>query len=205
MRIYIDFDDVLCETARALSDVAKVVFNRDVPYEEITVFNLQHAFSLSGDEIDQLMDLAHKQEFLAKLEPVPGAVEAVKKLRAEGHEVVIVTGRPSYCHEGSILWLKSCGLEWMEVVYVDKYGRAPKVLPPSAPRMLNLDEFCELSFDIAIDDSPTALDLLAALKGCQPVIYSRPWNTSYKPPSAMLRCSTWAEILVGVQRHPVVC
>jgi len=81
MRIYIDFDDVLCETARALSEAAKVVFQRDVPYEEITVFNLQHAFSLSGDEIDQLMDLAHEVEFLAALEPVPGAVEAVRKLR----------------------------------------------------------------------------------------------------------------------------
>ena len=195
MRIYIDFDDVLCETARALSDAAKAVFKRDVPYEEITVFNLQHAFSLSGDEIDQLMDLAHEQEFLAELEPVPGAIEAVRKLRAEGHEVVIVTGRPSYCHAGSVAWLKRYGLERIEIIYVDKYGRAPKILPPDAPPMLSLEEFYELKFDLAIDDSPTALDLLTVLKGCKVIVFNRPWNMSYQIQTGMLRCTTWEEIL----------
>jgi len=195
MRIYIDFDDVLCETARALSDAAKVVFQRDVPYEEITVFNLQHAFSLSGDEIEQLMDLAHEVEFLAELEPAPGAIEGVRELLERGHEVVIVTGRPSYCHAGSVDWLARYGLENLEVIYVDKYGRAPKILPQGAPPMLSLDQFYELSFDVAIDDSPAALDLLTGLKECQMVIYSRPWNLSYQPSSEMTRCNSWAEVL----------
>jgi len=198
MRIYIDFDDVLCETARALSVAAREVFNRDVPYEEITVFNLQHAFSLSGDEIEQLMDLAHEVEFLAALEPTPGAIEGLRELRERGHEVVIVTGRPSYCHAGAVSWLARYGLENLEVIYVDKYGRAPKILPQGAPPMLSLDQFYELSFDVAIDDSPTALDLLTELKECQVVIYSRPWNLSYQPSSAMTRCNSWAEVLSSI-------
>ena len=195
MRIYIDFDDVLCETARALSEMAKEVFKRDVPYEQITVFDLRHAFSLSGDEIDHLMDLAHEIEFLEKLEPTPGAVDALKRLLEMGHDVVIVTGRPSYCHEGSIRWLKRFRLESLEVIYVDKYGRAPKVTSEGAPPMLTLGEFNRLSFDIAIDDSPAALDLLTALDNCRVIIYDRPWNRSYQAQKSMQRFSGWADIL----------
>jgi hypothetical protein len=198
MRIYIDFDDVLCETARALSEAAKVFFQRDVPYEEITVFNLQHAFSLSGDEIDQLMELAHEVDFLAALEPTPGAVAALKQLRDEAHEVVIVTGRPSSCHAGSVAWLKYYELEWVEVIYVDKYGRAPKILPPDAPPMLTLEHFYQLSFDLAIDDSPAALDLLAVLDNCRILIYDRPWNRGYQPQGEMLRCGSWADLLDNI-------
>ncbi len=195
MRIYIDFDDVLCETARALSHAARAVFQRDVPYEQITVFNLQHAFSLSPSEIEQLMDLAHQPEFLAALEPTPGAVGAVRELLATGHEVSIVTGRPSDCHAGSAAWLASYGLEGLAVIYVDKYGRAPKNLPAWAPPMLSLQQFYELQFDVAIDDAPTALDLLTELKGCQVIVFSRPWNAAYQPPEGVLRCDSWDEIL----------
>ena len=195
MRIYIDFDDVLCETARALSKMAKEVFKRDVPYEQITVFDLRHAFSLSSDEIEQLMDLAHEIEFLEHLEPVPGAVEALKRLLEKGHEVVIVTGRPSYCHEGSLRWMKRFGLESLEVIYVDKYGRVPKVTPEGAPPMLSLDEFNRLSFDVAIDDSPAALDLLVKMENCRVMIFDRPWNREYRLQGDMQRFSEWREIL----------
>ncbi len=35
MRIYVDFDDCLCETARAFSKLALEMFHKHVPYEQI--------------------------------------------------------------------------------------------------------------------------------------------------------------------------
>ncbi|MFO7937377.1 MAG: 2-dehydropantoate 2-reductase [Kiritimatiellia bacterium] len=196
MRVYIDFDDVLCETARALSELACKVFQRDVPYEKISVFNLQHAFSLSGDQIEDLMDYAHEIEFLEKLEPAPGAVEALKRLRRKEHDTVIVTGRPSFCHEGSIRWLERFGLASQEIIYVDKYGRTPKTVPDGDfPPTLTPYQFCQLSFDVAIDDSPEALDLLSALDNCRILIYDRPWNQTFKCGKKFSRCSNWHDIL----------
>ncbi|MDD2599179.1 MAG: 2-dehydropantoate 2-reductase [Kiritimatiellae bacterium] len=194
MRIYIDFDDVLCETARALSHAAKKLFQRNVPYEQIKVFDLQHAFMLSSDEIDQLMGLAHQPGFLAQLEPAPGAIEAVTELQSAGHEVIIVTGRPSDCHVGSVAWLDNHGLEGVEIIYVDKYGRAPNDLPAWAPQILTLEQFYKLRFDVAIDDAPTALDLLTELAGCRIVIFNRPWNAEYQLQPGMRRCDSWSEI-----------
>jgi len=195
MRIYSDFDDVICETAQALSVLAKGMFGRDVPYENIEFFNLQKAFSLTDEEINRLMARAHETDFLVDLKPIPGAVTGVQALSAAGHEVIIVTGRQSLCHEGTSQWLRDHGLGHLEIVYVDKYRRAPATLPPGVPKMLTIDELHRLHFDVAIDDSPTALDLLAHRTQCHIIVFDRPWNRQYTGVPHLRRAFTWQDIL----------
>jgi 5'(3')-deoxyribonucleotidase len=195
MRIYIDFDDVLCETARHLSDLARDLFDRHVPYEAISGFDLKQAFSLSDSEIDALMEHAHRKDFLTALTPAPGGVEAVRALESRGHELAIVTGRPAASHEGSLGWLHKHGLPHLGLIYLDKYGRAPAVPAPDAPRTLTRDEFATLHFDVAIDDSPAALDLLAPRQNCTVIVYDRPWNRCYTHAANMRRSASWHEIV----------
>ena len=73
MLIYVDFDDVLCETARALSGLAADLFGRRVPYEAIGAFDLRDAFALAHEQYRLLMEQAHREEFLAALPPADGA------------------------------------------------------------------------------------------------------------------------------------
>ena len=47
MKIYIDFDDVICETAKYFTKIAKELFNIDVPYRDFHYFNLQKSCDLS--------------------------------------------------------------------------------------------------------------------------------------------------------------
>jgi hypothetical protein len=195
MRIYIDFDDVLCETARHLSDMARDLFARDVPYEAISVFNLQEAFSLSDAQLEDLMEHAHDAGFLEGLAPAPGGLEGVRALEARGHELAIVTGRPASSHDGSLAWLRKHGLSHLNILYVDKYGRAPNQPPAGEPRTLSRDDFGKLHFDVAIDDAPTALDLLAKRPDCTVIVYNRPWNRRYAAPPAMRRTDSWPEIV----------
>lgn len=54
MKIYIDYDDCLCETARAFTGIAERLFGKKVPYEEVQFFNLQDSFKLTDDEYKQL-------------------------------------------------------------------------------------------------------------------------------------------------------
>jgi hypothetical protein len=195
MRIYIDFDDVLCETARHLSGLARDLFDRDVPYEAISVFNLQEAFALSAGEIDTLMARAHDAEFLTELAPAPGGLEAVRALEAGGHDLAIVTGRPATSHDGTCGWLRKHGLGHLDVIYFDKYGRAAANPPADAPKTLGRDEFERLHFDVAIDDSPIALDLLAHRHACLVIVYNRPWNRGYPAAPTMRRSDSWPEIV----------
>ena len=195
MRIYIDFDDVLCETARHLSVLARDLFARNVPYEAITGFDLQQAFALSGAEIDELMERAHRTEFLTHLAPAPGSLEAIRVLEAQGHTLAIVTGRPATSHDGSCGWLRKHNLAHLDLIYVDKYGRAPANPPPGTPKTLNRDEFATLPFDVAIDDAPTALDLLAYRQDCTVIVFDRPWNRCYAHAANMRRSDSWQEIV----------
>ena len=39
MRFYIDYDDCLCETARAFVEIAARLFGKHVPYEKVRFFN----------------------------------------------------------------------------------------------------------------------------------------------------------------------
>ena len=51
MRIYIDIDDVMCETAATLCLLAEREFGKGVPYAEVSQFDLQQVFGLTDEEI----------------------------------------------------------------------------------------------------------------------------------------------------------
>ena len=196
MRIYIDFDDVLCETARYLSGLARDLFGRDVPYEAITGFDLQEAFSLSDSEITALMTHAHRDEVLAALAPTPGGLEAVQTLAAQGHDVTVVTGRPASSRTGSRGWLSKHGIAHVPLLHVDKYGRTEDGDRGDA---LDRAAFEAVRFDVAIDDSPVALDLLAPRRDCRVIVYDRPWNRRYTLGANMRRAGSWTEIIEGLR------
>ena len=110
MRIYVDFDDVLCETARELSRLARELYGCQVPYAAIRAFNLREAFGLDETRYLHLMRAAHETERLLALEPTPGAVATLARWAADGHTVEIVTGRPCATHAASARWLQRHGL-----------------------------------------------------------------------------------------------
>ena len=94
MKIYIDFDDVICETAKYFTKIAKELFGIDVPYRQVQFFNLQKSFDLSDEQYDKLMEAGHLSENLLSYEETLGASETINKWVDEGHEVFIITGRP---------------------------------------------------------------------------------------------------------------
>lgn len=53
MKIYIDFDDVICETARYLKQIANELFGMNVPYDQIEFFNLMKSFHLNEEQYDR--------------------------------------------------------------------------------------------------------------------------------------------------------
>ena len=64
MRVYVDFDDVLCETAQGLAVLALEMFGRQVPFEKIHAFDLRVAFDLHLEQYLALMERAHEPDFL---------------------------------------------------------------------------------------------------------------------------------------------
>ena len=193
MNIYIDFDDCLCETARALSGLAKELFGKEVPYENIQFFNLQKSFDLDEAQYEELMIKAHLPEVLMAYEETKGASETVNKWLDEGHNVSIITGRPSSAYEPSRKWLDEHGLERVKLFCLNKYGRDSFI--KNSEFTLELEDYRKMSFDFAIEDSPMAFkyfDHLPELKVC---VFDRPWNRNCDLPGANYsRCRSWEEI-----------
>ena len=111
MKIYIDFDDVICETAKYFTKLAKELFGIDVPYREVQFFNLQKSFDLSDVQYEKLMEAGHLPENLLAYEETAEASETINKWVDEGHEVFIITGRPFSSYEPSRKWLDAHQLE----------------------------------------------------------------------------------------------
>ena len=190
MKIYIDFDDVICETAKYFTKIAKELFNIDVPYREVQFFNLQKSFDLSGEQYDELMKAGHIPENLLDYEETPGASEVINKWVDEGHEVFVVTGRPFDSYEPSRRWLDEHHLNRLPIYFVDKYGR--EMFKQDHTYNLTLEELYCMHFDFAIEDSPAAFEHVQHFKDCKVAVYDRPWNKQVEfPDESFVRCLDW--------------
>ena len=201
MRIYVDIDDVLSETARSLCAIAESEFGRHVDYSDVREFDLQRVFSFSDDEMERFRVLSHVPDVLASFAEVSGAVEGVRSLVAAGHIVDLVTGRPASSRRGTEMWLERAGLGEFKVTYVDKYDRSGIYRnDPDDPPTVTMTELAARRYDVVIDDSPIVLAKLAAWRDSRVLVFDRPWNADFPISPNMQRIYSWADIIDFVRR-----
>lgn len=193
MKIYIDFDDVICETAVFFTKLAKDLFDIDVPYREVQFFNLQKSFDLSDNQYDELMRAGHFPENLLAYEETPGASEVINKWVDAGHEVMVITGRPFDAFEPSREWLDNHNLKRVPLFCVDKYGR--EIFNQDCTYSMTLKDLYAMTFDFAIEDSPAAFEHVLHFDNCKVAVFNRPWNKSSELPNEdFIRCEGWQAI-----------
>lgn len=197
MNIYIDFDDVICETARNFCELAEKLFNIQKPYEEINFFNLQKSFELDDAQYDQLMLEGHKPEVLLSYLETKDASLVINSWVDKGYNVKIITGRPFSAYEPSRKWLDIHGLQRLPLYHVDKYGR--ENFNKNSTYSMTLEDLYNMDFDIAIEDSPAAFTHLEHFNNCKVCVFNRPWNANCNLPSEhYTRYNSWLDIEKGL-------
>ena len=199
--IYVDFDDVISETARLLSDVVAERFGRRTPFEQIYSFDLSISFGLAPQEQDILIELFHDADMLASIPPVPGAAEGMRVWAEQGCEVHVVTGRPPETEAASRAWLAAHRIPYTDITFVDKYGRGHRNLP--GVRQLTLEELDTVAFALIVDDSPDMAQRFGMRTGIPVAIFDRPWNSglgSVETRPNVSRCRNWTELM---ERFPI--
>lgn len=188
--IYVDMDDVLCETARGCLLIIERQFGKKVPYECLVDFNLGRSCDLGPEETAALYHIVHHPEELLKLDPIGGAVPALRRWMAAGYEIAIVTGRPPSTYEPSIAWLRLHGVPYHSFTMVDKYGR----FPADGTAAVTLAELTRRRFDFAVEDSPTMARFLVEEMNIPVKLFDRPWNRSAPAHPKIQRFRSWDEI-----------
>lgn len=193
MKIYIDFDDVICETALYFTKLAKELFGIELPYSEVQFFNLKKSFNLNDEQYDELMKAGHIPENLLAYAETPGASKTINKWIDAGAEVYVITGRPFDAYEPSRRWLDEHGLDRVPLKCVDKYGR--ENFNEGCTYSMTLDELYDMTFDLAIEDSPAAFEHVMHFENCKIAVFNRPWNKSaILPDERFVRCDSWDSI-----------
>ncbi len=193
MRFYVDFDDCLCETARAFVGIVERLFGKKVPYEEVRFFNLQDAFRLTDEEYEELMIEGHRPEVLLAYEETPGASKTLNEWMDQGHEISVITGRPYSAYEVSRRWLDEHGLERASLYSLNKYDRDSFI--KNSDFNLELEDYYRMSFDYAIEDSPVAFRFFEHLPALKVMVFDRPWNREYElTDENYTRCYDWESI-----------
>lgn len=197
MNIYVDFDDCICETARAFSKYAAELFGKNVPYEKIRFFNLKESFSLTDEQYDQMMIKGHEPEMILSYEETPGACDVIKSWIESGYNVYVITGRPFSVYKESRLWLDERGLDGAQLFCLDKYGR--DTFLKGSKFNLKLEDYYKMNFDYAVEDSPMAFKFFSHLPNLKVLVYDRPWNQGCDFPSKnFFRCTDWKSIQAAV-------
>ena len=193
MNIYVDVDDCLCETALYFSKLAARMFGVDVPYEKIKYFNLQKSFLLSDEKYDELMIQGHTPDALLSYEETPGAVKTINSWLDNGHDVKIITGRPSGVFDVSRQWLNEHGLSRVPLYCLNKYGRENFI--KGSTFGLELEDYFKMHFDYAVEDSPLAFKFFDHLPDLKIMVFDRPWNRECELPGTNYkRCLDWKMI-----------
>ena len=193
MKIYVDYDDCLCETARSFSKIAVEMFGKNVPYEEIRYFDLDRSFDLNAEQFERFMLKGHQPEVLLSYEETPGASEVINEWVDCGHDVSIITGRPFSAYEPSRLWLDDHGFQNVRLYCLNKYGRDSFI--KGSDFNLGLEDYYKMTFDYAVEDSPKAFKFFDHIPNLKVLVYDRPWNRACEfPNDNYKRCFDWESI-----------
>ena len=193
MKIYVDYDDCLCETARSFSELAVEMFDKHVPYEQIKYFELNKSFDLDDDQYERFMKRGHEPEVLLSYEETPGASKTINEWLSQGHEVSIITGRPFSAYEPSRQWLDEHDLKDVKLYCLNKYARDSVIYKTDFN--LELEDYYKMKFDFAVEDSYKAFKFFEHLPDLKVLVYDRPWNRECVFPNGnYIRCMDWDRI-----------
>lgn len=188
--IYVDIDDVLSKTGLALLNIIEREFGKKIAFENITGFDLKKTFDLTQKEYDHFFELAHQREELLKFKPIENSIETLSWWKNQGHQIIIVTGRPTSAYDFSLEWLAENKVPYHSFIIVDKYGRDNLDMNIA----ISLEQLREMKFDFAVEDSFKMAKFLSEEMNVQVALLSQPWNRDNELNEKITLYDSWTQI-----------
>jgi uncharacterized HAD superfamily protein len=188
--IYVDLDDVLCQAARHFLLIVEREFGKRIAYEQLSNFDVGHACGLAAGEREELYSIVHRPEELLRMAPIVEAIDVLRRWRAEGFDIAIVTGRPPESYEVSLAWLAKHEIPHSLLTVVDKYSR----FATENTKAITLAELSTRQFCWAVEDALPMAQFLAGQMMLPVALIDCPWNQSDADPERVKRYRDWQTI-----------
>lgn len=171
MRIIVDMDEVLVHTVQPWIDRYNTEYSDDLQFSSVTcwymhefvkpiVYDEDNGNQVSGCGV-KVYELIDEEGFFENLEPIHGAIEGMKSLIDQGHDVIIATASPTTsdtAHAEKVRWLK-------------------KHMPFfPLKNFMSISRKDTLNGDVMFDDAPHNLDKFSGIS----VAFKKPWNATEK-------------------------
>lgn len=121
----------------------------------------------------------HLVELLIAPAPVPEAPAAVSALKAEGHELVVITARTPLLRDLTTAWLDFYGAPVERLHFLEGASKAPTAVTEG--------------IDLMVEDTPHHAIALAKA-GVPVLLFAAPYNRDVSHP-LIHRCTGWGEVL----------
>jgi hypothetical protein len=174
MRIAVDIDSTLHDYWDVLSEISVRRFGIELPYEEQLTWGLTR---LRPEQLALCIKESYSEERILAGVPYPGAVDAVRAWREQGHSVYVASNREADCRAATVAWLGSIGLPFEDLLCSSR----------------KLERCLELGIELLIDDSP--MIITGALeRGILAATIVHPWNEETCEEEDVVCARDWHEL-----------
>lgn len=184
----VDCDGVLASD-RALWQRMRACFPEHIParYEELKTFEWPRA---TAETHALCQELSSDPDFALRLTPMPGAVQAIRRLSRHGYRIVMITARPDCVREATRVWLRAQGIsDHIEEIHCVSGG------PAKAPLALTLG--CAAF----IEDNHATAEAMG-MSGLRSYLLDAPYNRMFTRRS--VRVADWQALVADLTaRVPV--
>ena len=186
MRIEVDLDEILADYLSAVIEFHNKKYHTALKKSDFFSYRFWEVWGGNREEaIQKVYDFYQTPEF-KNVQPVAGAIEAIKKLK-ENHDLFIITSRTDDLLAETKEWIDKHFKDlFAQIVLTNHYSQTGESRKKS--------DFCDsLQIDIFIDDSPEYAQ--ECFDGKRKVfLFDYPWNQDLNMPG-ITRVSGWAEAL----------
>ena len=164
MRIVVDMDEVMAQFVAKVLRRWNALSGKNFTRDDITSWRMEEVLGADhlGRTAEGLIDEWLAEDgFFEDLDPVPGAIEAVNKMRAHGYDVVFATSIPEvavHSYTGKRRWLRK---HFPHMSMKDMIAVSRKEL---------------IDGDILIDDGAHNIEDWVKARKEGAVIFDAPWN-----------------------------
>lgn len=181
MKFGFDIDDTLINLREHAFHLYNKKLNQNVPletYNELLTLEIHRSFGLSDQEGNKLWKDSLEEIYFTDCTPFPYAIEMVKELLKDGHEIYYITSRALEHCERTKKWIVNAGFPVPEGSFYCGMKDSEKITI-----------ILELGLDYYFDDKPAVLETLS---GANVNVYAK--NNSYNQHLPLQRIDCWSEL-----------